>query len=113
MARPDSAQIEPRFKETIDAWVKNARPTGSFIEAAIENNLKECFARGDEAALENLPHIVAYLYNKCPAHCWGSPEKARAWTLAGGIDGIKRDNARNEELDKTWEHRHDEVGDVE
>lgn len=77
--RPDKTLIEERFKESIDAWATEGRPTGGFLLAVLENNLKEAVKRGDAAALDNLPHIVSYLYLDCPAACWGSPEKVAGW----------------------------------
>lgn len=79
MARPDKTLIEERFKEAIDAWVQDARPTGGFVEAVLSNDLREAIGRGDDEAIDNLPHIVAYLYNDCPRHSWGSPAAVRAW----------------------------------
>lgn len=79
MARPDKTLIEERFKESLDAWVETARPTGGFLESVLCNDLARAMANGDEDALDNLPHIVAYLYNDCPMNCWGSPERVRAW----------------------------------
>lgn len=79
MFSPDKTLIEPRFKESIDAWVKDARPTGSFLQAVLCNDLKEAIGRGDSEAIQNIPHIVAYLYNDCPSGCWGSPGKYEAW----------------------------------
>lgn len=77
--QPNLKFIEPRFKETIDAYVESGRPTGHFIQAVLENNLKEAIGRGDNEAIDNLPHIVAYLYNKVPSICWGSKEIVDGW----------------------------------
>ena len=77
--RPDSSQIEPRFRESLDAYVSTGRPTGGFLEAVLSNDLKEATGRADERALDNLPHIVAYCYNDIPSGCWGSPERVTAW----------------------------------
>lgn len=82
MTRSDASLIEPRFRESIDAYVATGRPTGSFLEAVLSNDLMEAFARADSGALDNLPHIVAYLYNKVPSGCWGSRERVREWIKA-------------------------------
>jgi len=79
MTLPDSALIEPRFKESIDAYVATGRPTGGFLKAILSNDLTGAIARADEDALDNIPHIVAYLYNEVLADCWGSPERVREW----------------------------------
>ena len=79
MTHPGSALIEPRFKASIDAYVATGRPTGGFLEAVLSNDLTGAIARADEDALDNIPHIVAYLYNDVPGYCWGSPERVREW----------------------------------
>lgn len=71
--------IEPRFKESVDAYVATGRPTGGFLMAVLTNNLTEAIGRADESALENIPHIVAYLYNDCPGPCWGSTTRVDEW----------------------------------
>ena len=77
--RPDKTLIENRFKASIDRWVSDGVPTGGFLEAVLSNNLKQSIGLGDDSAIDNLPHIVAYLYNDCPFDCWGSYEKLRNW----------------------------------
>ena len=52
---------------------------GDFIGAVLRNDLKEAVGRADEEALDNLPHIVAYLYNDCPSDCWGSTARVADW----------------------------------
>ena len=82
MNRPDSSLIEPRFREAIDAYVANGRPTGGFLEAVLSNDLVSAFARADSSAVANLPHILDYLYNEVPAVCWGSRERVAEWIKA-------------------------------
>jgi len=71
--------IEERFKEAIDAYVKDGRPMGGFVTAVLENNLMLAIGKADEDAYHNLREIVKYLYNDAPSSCWGSPEKVKAW----------------------------------
>lgn len=80
---PDSTLIQARFKEAISAWIESAQEPGHFLSAVLENDLKEAVARGDGGALDNLPHIVAHLYNDAPAACWGSPANVSKWTGLG------------------------------
>jgi hypothetical protein len=75
------------IKEAIDAHVKTGRGTGSFVNAVLENNLREACAQADDVNKFLLFDIVYYIYNECPAGCWGSPEKVKAWKAIGGIDG--------------------------
>lgn len=80
--RPDQRLIEPRFRESIDAYVATGRPTGGFLEAVLSNDLMEALGRADSGAIDNLPHIVAYVYNEAPSGCWGSRERVREWIKA-------------------------------
>lgn len=79
MNTPNSKLIEHRFKETIDAYVETGRPTGSFIQCVLENDLAGAIGRADLEAMDNLRHIVAYLYNEVPGGCWGSKQRVKEW----------------------------------
>lgn len=76
---PNKTLIELRFKESIDRYVTYHCQTGGFLEAVLSNDLKESIGRADSEAIQNIPHIVAYLYNDVPAICWGSKEKVKNW----------------------------------
>lgn len=76
---PDSSKIEQRFKESIDRYVQHKIPTGGFLRAVLENNLMEAIGTADTEAMDNIRHIVCYLYNEVPGNCWGSKEKVAKW----------------------------------
>jgi len=77
------AQVIPaHMVEAIDRYVEKRTPTGDFLMAVLENNLKEAIHRGDEENVHLLPAYVGYCYNEIPSNCWGSKEKVKAW-LAG------------------------------
>ncbi len=72
--------IPEDIKESIDLHVKHGNGyVGSFVQAVLENNLKEAFGKADENNREALFEIVSYCYNKIPAGCWGSKENVEAW----------------------------------
>lgn len=83
MTQPNPELIEQRFKESLERYIKEGIPTGSFLNAVLGNNLKESIQRADHTAIDNIPHIVAYLYNDCPSLCWGSPAKVAEWINGG------------------------------
>lgn len=76
---PDSSKIEPRFKESIDRYVSDGIPTGGFLKAVMENDLVGAIGTADADAIQNIKHIICYLWNEVPAPCWGSKEKVRMW----------------------------------
>lgn len=89
---PNPTLIEPRFKESIDAFVLHGHQPGGFLTAVMTNDLMEAIGRGDDGALANLPHIVSYLYNDVPSGAWGSSDRFRDWGMrirarveAGGV----------------------------
>jgi hypothetical protein len=53
---------------------------GGFMQAVLENKLKESFERADDTSRAALPDIVHYLYNHFPMAAWGSPERVQEWT---------------------------------
>jgi hypothetical protein len=63
------------FKRYIELRI----PTGSFLRAVLENDLKEACGRADIYNQRILFEIVYWLYNEAPPDCWGSPEKVKAW----------------------------------
>jgi hypothetical protein len=77
---PDKTLIEDRFRDALGRWIEHGIEPGHFLTAVLANDLKEAISRGDEDAIDNIPHIVAYLYNDAPSVCWGSYEKVRAWS---------------------------------
>ncbi len=66
-------------KEAIDNWVRHGWQPGSFVQAVLENNLSEAFARADDTNTRFMKEIVMYVYNEIPSPAWGSPEKVDAW----------------------------------
>ena len=76
--QPDKNLIEPRFKDGIQRWIEHAIPGGGFLTCVLRNDLTGAIGAADSNALENIPHIVAYLYNACPSACWGGVEQVKA-----------------------------------
>lgn len=66
-------------RESIDRYVEHGVPTGGFLRAVLSNDLSGACERADVYNQIALCCIVAYLYNKCPGACWGSPESVAAW----------------------------------
>lgn len=65
--------------DSIDLYVKEGIPTGSFLEAVLCNDLMESFGRADMGNRLALFEICGYIYNETPAACHGSAEKVREW----------------------------------
>lgn len=61
-----SYNIPEITRESIDAWVHDARPTGGFLRAVLSNDLRESFARADLENRGAMFDIVSYLYKRVP-----------------------------------------------
>ena len=64
---------------SLKRYVEHKVPTGSFLQAVLENNLKEAFERADDINRYKMFEIFSYCYNKIPAISWGSPERVKNW----------------------------------
>lgn len=71
--------LPDNLKESLDAYIETGRPTGTFLQACIENNLRVALGHGDELSIAALPAIVGYLYNEAPCECWGRAGIFREW----------------------------------
>jgi hypothetical protein len=67
--------LRPGLARYLDEHI---RP-GSFLEAVLINDLRECFARGDIKSRAGLNDLVFYLYNHAPLGSWGSPQGYAHW----------------------------------
>lgn len=64
---------------SLDRYVEHRIPTGSFLQAVLENNLTGAFSRADSENKANIGSIVAVCYDCLPHPCWGSKEKVENW----------------------------------
>ena len=79
--------VQPPTAESLRAYIETGRPTGSFLEAVISNNLKNAFARADSNNLAALEDLVGWMYNYAPLECWGSEKRQDEWIKRGGLQG--------------------------
>ena len=73
-------------KDAIDRYVEHRIPTGDFLQAVLENNLEQSFARADEVNRYDMFEIVRYIYNHTPSCCWGSKKMVKAWIENAGAE---------------------------
>jgi len=73
--------IPPHLHDGLIRFLDRGIEPGSFLTAVLENDLLGAIKHGDAEAIAGLPHIVKFLWNKCPGNAWGSPETVRAWRL--------------------------------
>lgn len=71
--------IPDRMMERLQRYIKDGIPTGSFLNAILENDLRGACEHADDGNLLIIPAYVAYLYNNAPSVCWGSKHKVEQW----------------------------------
>lgn len=71
--------------DSLKRYVQHHCPTGSFLNAVLENNLMESLGRADEENQRDILEIVRYLHWEMPSACHGSPEKVAAWLEVGRL----------------------------
>lgn len=72
--------------DSIEAYVETGMPTGGFLQAVIDNDLRNACGRADMDNLPLIPAIVGYLYNNCPSGCWGFTGASKSWTTKKRIE---------------------------
>lgn len=75
---------------TMQRYIDQRAPAGSFGTAVLSNNLREACATADDFNRHALFEIVSWLYNEAPSACWGSPEKVQQWLA--NEDGEENNN---------------------
>jgi len=73
------------MRDAIVMWVLWGRPTGSFLQALLSNDLMGAFRHGDEHNQRTMRDWVKLLYNGAPAGCYGSPANVKAWAAQFGL----------------------------
>ena len=72
-------EVRPDILDSIRRYAEHGVPTGSFLRAVLENDLREAFGRADDDNREAMFHIVRFCWNEIPGDCWGTPARVKAW----------------------------------
>jgi hypothetical protein len=78
-AKMDEYGIPERMRGAIVRYVEQSMPPGDFLQAVINNNLREACGRADEENKTLLAAYVMWFYNWAPSKCWGYPGAVKAW----------------------------------
>lgn len=94
--------IPTYMQDGLIEYVLTARPTGSFLNAILTNNLREACNRADELNKRLIWNYVNFLWNHAPMMCWGNEETVKKWRDIGGYMGLMSaaTNAVNQAADK-------------
>ena len=83
-------QIPEHMREGLAHYIMYGLRPGHFLQAVLENDLKEAVARADGHNAAALAGYVRFLYNGAPIMCWGTEELVNAWVKLGGLKGYLR-----------------------
>lgn len=86
----ESAHVPPGLHNGLIAYVLTGRPTGSFLEACLSNDLHDACARGDLENVRHLFEIVYFLTHHAPDGCWGSRSNYALWVRAHAPDRLEQ-----------------------
>lgn len=73
------AGVPPLLTQALGRYVDQGVPTGDFLNAVLENNLKMAYWLADPNSRAAIPHLIQWLHWEAPPQCHGSPEKVQAW----------------------------------
>ena len=77
--RNDPMWCPPEVVESLLRYWHRRIPTGDFLRAVLENDLRDACGRADDTNIRHLPGIVSFCWWQLPSPAWGSPSKVAAW----------------------------------
>jgi hypothetical protein len=72
-------EIPEYTMSALKRYVVDGIHPGGFLMAVLENDLSRAVSAADDQNIKVIPQIACFIYNRVPAHCWGSREKVSAW----------------------------------
>jgi len=82
-------EFAPHLWPGLDRYMTDHVPTGGFLRAVLENDLRGAAARmSPDLPNQVLFRLVRLLNNYASAESWGSKEKVAAWLVKGGSDAV-------------------------
>ena len=72
-------EIPKRMQDALLRYVDDGVESGSFLQAVVENNLRDAIGNADSENLPLLHLYVSWFYNIAPAGCWGGVKQRATW----------------------------------
>jgi hypothetical protein len=76
---PNEAGLPDALRGGLERYIKGRIRCGDFLNAVLENDLRNAVNHADEGNRNALPAIVSYLYNEIPSVAWGSKQRVKDW----------------------------------
>jgi len=75
----DTAYVPRELLEGLDRYFNQRIPTGSFLRAVLQNDLRTAVATAHPQSMRALAAVVRVIDYHAPEEAWGSPEAVEAW----------------------------------
>ena len=69
----------PTMQQSVDGYIDQGLPVGSFLYWLLANNLQKACAHADDTNKRLIFEWVQWLWTHAPATCWGSEDKVNGW----------------------------------
>lgn len=77
--RLSQCHVPAHLHDGLVEYVAARRPTGGFLQAVLENDLRMAVRRADVVSAHAISSIVLFLLTYVEEDAWGSPEEVQAW----------------------------------
>jgi len=67
---PNYTKLPEHISDGVQRYIEQGVIPESFLQAVIQNNLRESFARADKINIARMFDIVSFFYNEAPFNCW-------------------------------------------
>lgn len=78
------------MQDGVMRYIMQGIPGGSFLHAALTNNLTRAVGQADHINQARLVDWAHFLHNYMPSPAWGSQEEVEAWIERGGLEGHEK-----------------------
>lgn len=76
----DWPSLDDTWAQSMELWVLNGIPPGSFLEAVLANDLQSAALRSHPAnTWESIMSLARWLLNVAPKECYGSYDNLKKW----------------------------------
>ena len=72
-------KVPQHTQASLNNYIRNGAPTGSFLRAVLRGDLFEAYAHADSENTANMVDIVSFIYNYMPGCCYGDEDTIREW----------------------------------
>lgn len=89
---PKEASVIPlHILDELEAYHRQGRPPGDFLQAVLKNDLAQAVLRVDPNASPFLRELVVHAWENLPTESIGSPSRVQRWMDNGGLEGLPAD----------------------